>query len=169
MSVTPLSVEGETAATIEVGLVGTAEPAPVVLGGLRVVSSVDPLNLTVGEDVGHVPVPPAGLSSEITGVAEPRARFAIGLGGEPGDEIGVVDFNPCPPAPGPKVVDDVDTQVPVEHTPGLGPVGGVEPHPVQDVVHVVDSTAADTLEGGSVGVPDLLVGNFGTIGTEQIS
>jgi hypothetical protein len=109
LSVAPLTEEGETAATIEVGLVGTAEPAPVVLRRLGVVSGVEPLDLAVGEDVGEVPVPPASLSGEVTRVAEPGARLAISLGSVPGDEVGVVDLDPSPPAPCPQVVDDVDT------------------------------------------------------------
>jgi hypothetical protein len=57
----------------------------------------------------------------------------------------------------------------VEHTPGLCPVGGVEPHPVQDVVHVVDSTATDTFERTSARFPDLLVRDELTIRTEQVT
>lgn len=57
----------------------------------------------------------------------------------------------------------------MEHTPGLGPVGGEEPHPVQDVVHVMNCTATDTFECTGGGVPDLLVGDELTIRTEQVS
>lgn len=106
------------------------------------------------------------MSGEVTGVAEPRAGFAILLGGEPGDEVGVVDLDPSPPTPSPEVVDDVDTEIPVEHTPGLGPVGGVEPHPVEDVVHIVDGSATDALEGTGGGIPLLLVADFLTVGAE---
>lgn len=169
LGVAPFAVEGESPAAVVVGLVRTSEPAPVVFVGDRVVGGVEPLDLSGREDVGHVPLPPVCLRGEVTGIAEPGAAFAIGLGGGPGDKIGVVDLNPSPPAPGPEVVDDVDTEIPVEHTPGAGPTGGVEPEPVDDVVPLMDGGGSVALEGVSAGVPGLLVGNGLAVGAESVA
>jgi hypothetical protein len=91
---------------------------------------------------------------------------AVGKGFGPGEWL--IGFDPCPPSPGPEVVLDVPTKIPVEHTPRLGPGSSVEPHPVQDLVIVGDSVLANNEESSPVRVEVLLESEVGGISVDLI-